>query len=902
MSLAYNRKLMSVIIVMAFASAALAQPPVASPPAATTPAPARPAPVKPAPDSPPPNDSDTAGDTEKLNSELQQPNVAEELPSDFDSLSKLKSELIDKFRAADQAGEDALANTVLAKLVRVEIAILDMAEDELTSENAELIDTYRQTPQTDCGMLAFRYFEAGEYGKSLQAYEQTLAIARRRPTLHPVELSDLIALRNVAAKLAGASTADQKAYQLAKQQMVANKEKLAAAGENAGSAQAAITELRHSYDEIIRIAGGTPSLATEIASSAQRHKNFADFKTRESWFHEALAMLESTVGTDNERYATVLFNLGIAYRDQQRWADAQAAFTRCSRIEDRIGTAAKSKLMTLDELAGIATKLDQTELLNDIVGRYRSIEYRSSLGLEALTPLLPAGTFAAVTMDPAAIMRNESLKQFPREMATSFLMDVTGVDPNQVQSAVGFICLPIAPNMVNAGILLKPIAGANLDVQLPGVFREVISNRTTYKKRSDEEGVCFATLPSGVLVAGTENAVQQVLGRFEQIAQDSATENSVAEKPTSNAEVVSADLLASHGRGELFFTWDTSKVQSILAEVLSAAPGLPEELEPLKSLATRVASMNVTLSLAKAPLFQVRIRPSKESSAAEIHSIVQPAFLFGLNELKAEIDRSVATSSAGSGATEATNAYVLRMLQDIYNSAGPTIQADEVVATLESFQSVYPALLLPAIEGARNAAAQTSDSNNLKQIALAMHNFNDTYSHLPLRGGKSPTTAHGLSWRVHILPFLGELELYEQFHLDEAWDSEHNRSLVERMPSVYAGTRPEIPPGRTNLLTIDSPDSVITNDTSVRLVDITDGMSNTVMLVEADADRAVIWTQPEDLAFDAEDPMAGLGNARGSGFHVALSDGAVVLLPSDLPPQTMAALVTRAGGEVVELP
>ncbi|MCA9183551.1 MAG: DUF1559 domain-containing protein, partial [Planctomycetales bacterium] len=884
------------------ASAALAQPPVASPPAAATPAPASPAPEKPAPNNPPPKDSDAAGVTGKLDNEPRQPNLAEELPSDFDSLAKLKSELIDKFRAADHADETALATTLLAKLVRVEIAILDLAEDELTSENAELIDTYRQTPQTDCGMLAFRYFEAGEYGESLQAYEQTLAIARRRPTIHSVELSDLIALRDMAAKLAGASSADQKAYQLAKQQMVANKKKLAASGGDAGSAQATITELRHAYDEIIRIAGGTPSLATEIASSAQRHASFADFKTRESWFHEALAMLESTVGTDNERYATVLFNLGIAYRDQQRWADAQAALTRCSRIEDRIGTEAKSKLMTLDELAGIAKKLDQSELLNDIVGRYRSIEYRSSLGLEALTPLLPAETFAAVTMDPAAIMRNESLKQFPREIATSLVLDATGVDPNQVQSAVGFVCLPITPNMVNAGVLLKPIAGANLNVQLPGVFREVISNRTTYKKRSDEEGVCFATLPSGVLVVGTESVVQQVLGRFEQITQDSATENSVAGNPTANAEVVSADLLASHGRGELFITWDTSKVQSILAEVLSAAPGLPKELEPLKSMATRVASMNVTLSLAKAPFLQVRIRPSEQSSATEIHSIVQPAFLFGLNELKGEIDRSVAASSAGSGATEATNAYVLRMLQDIYNSAGPTIQAGEVVATLESFKSVYPALLLPAIEGARNAAAQTSDSNNLKQIALAMHNFNDTYSHLPLRGGKSPATAHGLSWRVHILPFLGELELYEQFHLDEAWDSQHNRSLVERMPAVYAGTRSEIPPGYTNLLTIDSPDSVITNDTSVRLADITDGMSNTVMVVEADADRAVIWTQPEDLVFDAKDPMAGLGNARASGFHVALSDGAVVLLPSDLSPQTMAALVTRAGGEVVELP
>ncbi len=104
------------------------------------------------------------------------------------------------------------------------------------------------------------------------------------------------------------------------------------------------------------------------------------------------------------------------------------------------------------------------------------------------------------------------------------------------------------------------------------------------------------------------------------------------------------------------------------------------------------------------------------------------------------------------------------------------------------------------------------------------------------------------------------------------------------------------------MLAIDSPNAVIANDTPIRLADITDGMSNTALVVEADADRAVIWTQPEDLAYVIDEPMSGLGHAREGGFHVALSDGAVVFLPTDLPLATMAALATRGGEEAVELP
>jgi hypothetical protein len=75
--------------------------------------------------------------------------------------------------------------------------------------------------------------------------------------------------------------------------------------------------------------------------------------------------------------------------------------------------------------------------------------------------------------------------------------------------------------------------------------------------------------------------------------------------------------------------------------------------------------------------------------------------------------------------------------------------------------------------------------DNLQQIAAAMHNYYDTYGYLP------PAAVYGkngkplLSWRVLLLPFLDQNELYRQFHLDEPWDSAHNKKLLAQMPRVY---------------------------------------------------------------------------------------------------------------------
>jgi hypothetical protein len=82
--------------------------------------------------------------------------------------------------------------------------------------------------------------------------------------------------------------------------------------------------------------------------------------------------------------------------------------------------------------------------------------------------------------------------------------------------------------------------------------------------------------------------------------------------------------------------------------------------------------------------------------------------------------------------------------------------------------------------------------------------------------------------------------------------------------------------------------------------EITDGTSTTILLVDADAERAVIWTRPDDLPIDLDKPHQGLTGNHAGGFHALLADGAVRLIPRDVPAQTLRALFTKAGGEVVD--
>jgi hypothetical protein len=200
-------------------------------------------------------------------------------------------------------------------------------------------------------------------------------------------------------------------------------------------------------------------------------------------------------------------------------------------------------------------------------------------------------------------------------------------------------------------------------------------------------------------------------------------------------------------------------------------------------------------------------------------------------------------------------------------------------------------------EGERQA------SNNLKQMVLAMHNYNDTYGRLPPQASRSPEGKPLLSWRVAILPFIEQDHLYKQFKLDEPWDSPHNARLVEQMPRVYQD--PERPDdrslGRTHYQVFHGPGTPWADPDQPPGIphSFPDGTSNTLLIVEAAS--TVLWTKPDDLTLGpaGELPALATGKRSRRGALAALADGSVRLLPPHLTPTTLRNAINPSDGNVL---
>jgi type II secretory pathway pseudopilin PulG len=222
---------------------------------------------------------------------------------------------------------------------------------------------------------------------------------------------------------------------------------------------------------------------------------------------------------------------------------------------------------------------------------------------------------------------------------------------------------------------------------------------------------------------------------------------------------------------------------------------------------------------------------------------------------------------------------------------------------------VLVALLLPAVQSAREAARRSQSMNNMKQIGLAMHNYHDTFRGFPPSANVDQDGKPLLSWRVHILPYLEQQALYQKFHLDEPWDSEHNRQLIELMPQLYRSPNSVAGAGKTVYLGNAGSGGIFVPPATNRgkqivglsMARITDGTSNTIMLVEASDDMAVTWTKPDDYSFNSDQPLKGLTTMRPGGFLAGFCDGSVRFIGATIDVSVLKALFTANGGEATDL-
>ena len=118
-----------------------------------------------------------------------------------------------------------------------------------------------------------------------------------------------------------------------------------------------------------------------------------------------------------------------------------------------------------------------------------------------------------------------------------------------------------------------------------------------------------------------------------------------------------------------------------------------------------------------------------------------------------------------------------------------------------------------------------------------------------------------MSWRVLILPYIEQDALYKEFHLDEPWDSPHNKALIDRIPPTYrcpAGSRKRADLGKTTYLVPRGASTIFPGPEGVKIQKVTDGTSNTIFVVDAGNERAVPWTKPEDWEVDPGIDLKGI--------------------------------------------
>lgn len=224
---------------------------------------------------------------------------------------------------------------------------------------------------------------------------------------------------------------------------------------------------------------------------------------------------------------------------------------------------------------------------------------------------------------------------------------------------------------------------------------------------------------------------------------------------------------------------------------------------------------------------------------------------------------------------------------------------------------MFLASLLPSVQSARESGRYATCANNLKQIASAMQRYHEAHGCFPPAFIPDETGKPMHSWRVLILPDLGEAAVYARYRFDEPWNSPKNMALANQMPRLYrCPSDPSANRSLTSYAMVDGPHAISNGPLARQMSEIKDGASNTIMVAE-NVNAEFNWLEPRDLnandmtfrvnAFRDSPREAGTAiSSRHPGCaNVLFCDGTVRLIAETMDEKTLKALLTIDGGEAI---
>jgi prepilin-type processing-associated H-X9-DG protein len=484
---------------------------------------------------------------------------------------------------------------------------------------------------------------------------------------------------------------------------------------------------------------------------------------------------------------------------------------------------------------------------------------------------IPPDSFFIGSLNVSGIW-NSGLAKDIREKAAvrfpEFFQEVEkfiGVDIQNVER-ITLVSAGIGPDSEPVGVIGTKNAidkDRALKLALPDRTEKKVDNVTIYVGKNRSR-FAMAFLDSKVLAIGEPRTVEAFVGR------------SVA-KIGPLSPVLEAAASGKHAVAAGFDLTPLAKIKD----------QLPADAEPIKALLDAKSSL-LTVDMTDKLTAELRgtFADAKDAETAKKAAEELRTLLAGL------MDEGI-KDIARQGEQWKRIVDLMKLAQTAVKEA-KVQRADAMVQATLSVK-IDSAAILDAVQKWHDATKQAKEFNNLKQIALALLNYHDTYGTFPPAASYDKNGKPLLSWRVLILPFLDEDKLHKEFRLDEPWDSAHNKKLLERMPKVYRAAEEDGEKHLTRYLSFVGKDAFFEGAKGRRIAQITDGLSNTLMAVEAP--KGVPWSKPEDISFGEGKLLPLLVNPKKGGFNVVFADGSARFLPKTVKEEVMRLLVQINDGK-----
>lgn len=502
---------------------------------------------------------------------------------------------------------------------------------------------------------------------------------------------------------------------------------------------------------------------------------------------------------------------------------------------------------------------------------------------------IPSDAIVAAFASPNQILSSPEWELMPIEVIQAAGIEYVGIDPMTIEQVKLVVGMPFP-----AGLQLGLVVKFSKDFAISDFKPEILEDfeKTDFAGRTVYE---IQQQPVIQLYQQDSRTMMVAIGGYLQRMLD-AEEGNSGTLPTLVSELPDQEGITAVAV--------LDQLRPMITGVLRGnAQQFPPQLRDLTEVGelTDAVIVNMTYGLMSSSM-SVSAIGRDEDAAVRLEQSMNEAIDFGRSMVMAQMSQDM----DGEGpVNEAMGRYLERIGGRVTEMLRPKREGKTVQLKLDNASGsssvasagVMVGLLLPAVQAAREAARRMQASNNLKQLGLGLHNYHAAYKKLPQNVIVDEDGKPLLSWRVAILPFLEQQELYEKFHLDEPWDSPHNIQLLEQMPETFVDPSAVVPAGHT-VFQLSVGEGLMFEQKGVRRFrDTLDGLANTIMAVESSREAAVPWTKPADLQFDMTDLLAKTGNAHQGGFHVLLADGAVVFITNSIDRELFKALLTRAGKE-----